>query len=441
MKKNIRRLFTLLCALVLIGMLEISAGAAENYVPGNVKGLKKSVSETSVTLKWSGVSKANGYIIYRVDGTNYRQVKKTSSRSAKISNLVPGRTYRYAVKAYRTVKKKTYLSTNYTEITVEPKILTPAMPTGIDVRPSGLSSVKIIWKTAKNASGYEIFSYDASKKTYTKLSTVKGTAKSWKKSGLSSGTTMTLAVRSFRSVKGVKVYSKYSKAKSATVPVVSEETKSIHGIYFTAKTKKKVTVFNYTKNKQQVLQQGTTVISKTKHPGASNITAYLSKKGKLGDKIKINGSAIQINGYSCDTKHDYSTTAKEEYVNIRNLSSGTNRLIWVNTYKCRTYVFKGSAGKWKLTHTFKCGIGTYEAPTPRGVFRIKIKYPTGGPSTSGKELLFFGTPEWGCTIHHDCGAGVRNNPRPVSHGCIRLHPSDLNTLYSMCGIGTTVFIN
>lgn len=441
MKKSIRGLFAFLCALVLVGILGTGTGAAESYVPGNVKGLKKSVSETSVTLKWSGVSKANGYIVYRVDGTNYKQVKKTSSKSAKISNLVPGRTYRYAVKAYRVVKKKTYLSANYTEITVEPKILTPTRPTGVNVRSSGSSSVEIIWNPAKNASGYEVFSYDAEKKTYKKLSTVKSTAKSWKKSGLAAGTTMTLAVRSFRSVKGITVYSKYSDAKSATVPVVSEEAKSIHGIYFTARTKKKVTVFNYTKNKQQVLPQGTTIISTAKHPGSSNITAYLSKNGKLGDKIKINGSAIRINGYSCDTKKDYSTTAKEEYVNIRNLSSGTNRLIWINMYKCRMYVFKGSAGKWKLTHTFKCGVGKFESPTPRGVFRIKIKYPTGGPATSSKELLFFGTPERGCLIHHDCGAGVRNNPRPISHGCVRLHSSDVNTLYSMCGIGTTVFIN
>lgn len=438
MKKIVRGLLMTVCVLMMSGMFGICAGAATT--PGNVKGLKKSTGETTVTLSWNKVSGAKGYLVYRIDGTKYTQVKKTTARKVKLTGLVPGRTYQYAVKAYKVSKKKVYYSAGYTTIKVEPKLLKPAVPKNISVGRSGNNAVAISWSKAKNASGYEVFSYDSKKKTYTKVATVNSKTTSWKKSGLADGTTLSLAVRSFRTVKGVTAYSGYSAVKSGTAKALSSAAKEIHGVQYNAVTKRQTTVYNYATKKQQVLPKGTKVITTIKKNTTGNITAYLRKGTVRGDKIRIKRSDLTVTGFNCDTKSDYSKAAKEEYINSLRITSSTSKLIWINYYRCRLYLFKGSAGKWKLVSTYGCGLGKFGSATPRGKFRVKRKFATGGYFTGGKELLFYGDAELGAAIHHDLGAGVNKNPRPISHGCVRLTYSDLNKVYNQVGVGTTVYI-
>ena len=73
----------------------------------------KFASATSVTIKWSKVSGASGYIIYRATSKNgtYKKIAtvksgKTLSYTAK--KLKNGKKYYFKVKAYRTVKGKRY---------------------------------------------------------------------------------------------------------------------------------------------------------------------------------------------------------------------------------------------------------------------------------------------------------------------------------------------
>ena len=81
-------------------------------LPSKVKTLKTSaVKTTSLTLKWSKVSGATGYEIYRsTDGESWKKIKSVSSKTTSYTDksLKKGKKYYYKVRAYRKADSKTY---------------------------------------------------------------------------------------------------------------------------------------------------------------------------------------------------------------------------------------------------------------------------------------------------------------------------------------------
>ncbi|MDO4340418.1 MAG: hypothetical protein Q4C91_20405 [Eubacteriales bacterium] len=87
--------------------------------------------------------------------------------------------------------------------------IVPAVPSGFKATKSA-SALKLQWKKAAGASGYEVYLYKNSK--WTKVKTTTGltyTTKAVKK-----GTTYKYKVRAYRTVKGKKIYGSYTSAKS-----------------------------------------------------------------------------------------------------------------------------------------------------------------------------------------------------------------------------------
>lgn len=80
--------------------------------PSKVKTLKASeIKATSLTLKWSKVSGATAYQIYRsTDGESWKRIKSVNSKttSYKDKSLKKGKKYYYKVRAYRKADSKTY---------------------------------------------------------------------------------------------------------------------------------------------------------------------------------------------------------------------------------------------------------------------------------------------------------------------------------------------
>lgn len=66
------------------------------------------VGKKQATVKWSKVSGATGYKVYRATSKNgkYKAIKTVKSTSYKNTKLTKGKTYYYKVRAYRTVNKK-----------------------------------------------------------------------------------------------------------------------------------------------------------------------------------------------------------------------------------------------------------------------------------------------------------------------------------------------
>lgn len=79
--------------------------------PSKVKGLTSRVYDTkSVTLTWSKVKNATGYEVYKYDTKKkkYTKAATVKTNKAKISSLSSGKSYKFKVRAYRSVEKKKY---------------------------------------------------------------------------------------------------------------------------------------------------------------------------------------------------------------------------------------------------------------------------------------------------------------------------------------------
>ena len=78
--------------------------------PAKVKSIKLSTKNAAVTVQWSKVSGATGYQVYRLNTKTGKYTKIAAIKGTSYQNmkLKKGATYRYKVRAYKTVNKKNY---------------------------------------------------------------------------------------------------------------------------------------------------------------------------------------------------------------------------------------------------------------------------------------------------------------------------------------------
>lgn len=166
---------------------------------------------SSVTLKWKKIYGASRYDIYRYDTAKkkYVRIKKIEGGNTvkyKDTSLKAGKTYKYKIRAY-CKKYNTYGSYS--------KVLTtgtkPNKITSLKVSQRNKTSVKLSWKKVSGASGYRVYRYNASKKKYEKIATIKkASTVKFTDSKLKSKKTYQYKVRAFRSVSGKNIYGSYS---------------------------------------------------------------------------------------------------------------------------------------------------------------------------------------------------------------------------------------
>ena len=168
--KTKRLVSILLCLVMIITAFPLSA-LAKSTSPSKPTSLSATSAVSSVTLKWKKVSKAAGYTVYSYNSKTkkYSAVKTLSKNTYKISKLKSATTYVYAVKAYKTVKKKKQYSAYSSKLTVS---TLPEKVKSVEILGRNASSVILSWSKVKNASGYKIdYSEDKSFKKDVKSKT------------------------------------------------------------------------------------------------------------------------------------------------------------------------------------------------------------------------------------------------------------------------------
>lgn len=183
-----------------------------------VKGLKLVKRGTnSITFKWSKVSGADGYYIYKYNAKTRKYVKIKDITNAATTKFVStglkaGADYAYRVCAYK--------KSGNTKITGRlATFKNTTLPSNPIVKLKAKTKSAVIrWNRVYGASGYQIYMSTKKNGKYTKVATVKSGKKvRYTKKKLKSGKTYYFKVRAYKTYKGKKVYSSYSTIKKIKV--------------------------------------------------------------------------------------------------------------------------------------------------------------------------------------------------------------------------------
>jgi Fibronectin type 3 domain-containing protein len=168
------------------------------------KATAASASYNSVKVSWGAVSGATGYEVYRYD-TKTKAWKRitTITKNATVTftdkSLATGTSYKYKVRAYRTVSGKKIYGAYSSEITGKP---IPGLP-GATATAQTSTNTKITVSSVTGATGYEVRQYLEGTLLGTKTITKAGDVSF----STIFNTTYKYEVLSYRTVSGKKVYS------------------------------------------------------------------------------------------------------------------------------------------------------------------------------------------------------------------------------------------
>lgn len=178
----------------------------------------------SVKLSWNPISGAEGYYIYRYNATTktYDYLTKTSGTTFTnaSSALISGQTYSYEVCGYRLDGTAVVLGELSKAASAKP---IPAAPSSFVAVSAGYNSVKTAWSSVPGATGYYVYRYNGTTKSYAYIGQTTSTSYTNTSSQLTAGKTYQYKVKAYRLVGTTKVAGVASAAKAVT-PIPSAPT-------------------------------------------------------------------------------------------------------------------------------------------------------------------------------------------------------------------------
>ena len=186
-----------------------SATLSVNTNPTNMSGFKaKSKSYNSITLQWNKNTSATGYELQKWNGKKWvalAKITKNSTTTYTVKSLKASATYKYRIRAYKTIGKATQYS-GYKELSVNTN---PSNMSGFKAKSTARASVTLQWKKNTSATGYEIQKWNGKKwvsaAKVTKNSTVTSTVKNLKKN-----TSYKFRIRAYKTIGKATQYSSWS---------------------------------------------------------------------------------------------------------------------------------------------------------------------------------------------------------------------------------------
>ena len=196
---------------------EVPVSAASSIKTATATMTRKGSGTGAVSFKWSKVSSAKGYMVYRkAEGQKkYKKIATVSAgRTAYVDRgLKSGTAYTYRVRAYGTEKGKTVYSKYATlKMATRPKKISKVTVTAV----SG-NQVKIHWIRVKNIDGYRIYRKPAGGK-WELVKDVPSTPLTYIDATATPSTTYTYAVRAYRLAGNVKYLGATKTGKAIKTP-------------------------------------------------------------------------------------------------------------------------------------------------------------------------------------------------------------------------------
>ncbi len=193
-------------------------------------GLKATAESATgpITLSWSkAADDVAGYRVYRYDADQdkYVYLKSTRSRKYTDEDVTSGKTYQYKVRCYWTIGGTNYYGNYSSVISVTTP---PAKVTEVDTETRSSTYLTLNWKKVSGASGYRIYKYNTSSKSYEKVTTIsKGSTVSYKITGLTAATEYQFKVRAYKKTDTGTLWGSSSSAyKDCTKPAQTKNLKA-----------------------------------------------------------------------------------------------------------------------------------------------------------------------------------------------------------------------
>lgn len=190
--------------------------------PKAVPSLSYSTSGSKVQLKWSRVSGASGYGIYRYDTRTKKNIRIATARSTSStysfyringssgSYLSTSSSYVYRVYPYKSISGKNYYASGKS-VTVSFK---PKSTSVSSVKRVSSTKAKLYWKKVSGAAGFVIYYSTSKNGGYKAARTVSSKTTSYTKTSLKKGKTYYFKVCAYKKAGGRTLYSNYSNIKS-----------------------------------------------------------------------------------------------------------------------------------------------------------------------------------------------------------------------------------
>ena len=221
--------------------------------PANIRPVAENGENSSVVLAWEEVEMAEGYMVYKYNDSKktYEKIAETTDAYYFAENLKGATEYNFAVKAYTKKDGKTYLSPAYLSAKITTKLAAPNLKAV-----SSSESAALSWKSAKGASGYEIYMAQEDG-DFIRIATTSNNY--YNALNLDLYELYSFKVRSYATVNGNTVYSSFSTVKD----VIPTESPAAPTISLSSSAR-------------------TVEVSWNKIPGATGYTVYMStsKNGK-----------------------------------------------------------------------------------------------------------------------------------------------------------------
>ena len=208
---------------------EAYAASSSRYITSNASSLPQVTGlstlqrdDDEVRLSWKAVDGASGYEVYRYSTTSATWILlgRTDLNTFEAEDLLSASIYSFRVRAFAQNADGKVVYGNYSKT-----FRTCTRPKDVDnLRASSktASSVTLAWTSVKRADRYQVYKYNRTTGTWTRLIT---TAKNtYKATGLKSGTTYKFKVRSYRNALGYKYYSDFE-----TITVTTKKAASSAG--------------------------------------------------------------------------------------------------------------------------------------------------------------------------------------------------------------------
>ncbi len=216
MRKAEKFVLSALTAIIIAAIALFSAGALD---AGTVSELKATQTSSSITLSWEKLPTASGYRIYEKISGRWKTLENTTEAAFTLSNLKAGSKHTYAVRAYCVENEETVLAKSFKMITTATR---PGTVETVSATQTA-DSVTLSWTEAEGATGYRVYKYNPSAKSWSVV-TEYTTEASATISGLSSGKKYILAVKPYFDTGRKKIWaSRYTQLLTCTKPSAPSE--------------------------------------------------------------------------------------------------------------------------------------------------------------------------------------------------------------------------